>query len=400
MPSILAGTYGPDAGIGGVGVLGLRGALFSRRARSGKLAHGGAALLKSSGPTNRLIGGWRTTAAACRGKLGKQSTPRTINGRKPLVGPGGRLQCVGSMRPVFRHVFKRARVINKNVKAASGAKGRVVKRYGIGTVQPTGTGRVGDAELTVGLARENDATHAERHPLGQIDRWAKICPRCCFIRWKRTRPKPPWMNSKPAFMSGAWGLGCIWCAASRHSTAVQSRRRAHVRQNKETGHSSQAVSRASKWSAYAMRGLKSTRELYMAIVQHQTADLHRLSDNCFHSPAAHLEHLKDPCGPRMHLVTHSHDLHTIIEPRSSSNNGEGGSPARQEMVQPAARGASEEGSQRRQPACPLKPVCTQPRTPKSTGSALGSATDPFRGRVPQIQGWVDVWAESTSAMSI
>ena len=78
-------------GIGGVGVLGLRGARFSGCARSGKLAQGGAALLKSLGPDNRLTGGGRTTAAAYQGKLGEHSTPRIINGCEPLVGPGGRL---------------------------------------------------------------------------------------------------------------------------------------------------------------------------------------------------------------------------------------------------------------------------------------------------------------------
>lgn len=398
MPSILGRACGLNGGIS-VGVLGLRSASFSGGARAGKLVRGVASLLKPVASNNRSIAGRRKNTAAYRGKLGNQSTPWTTNGRKPPDSPSGRLHFWGSMRPASRHAVRCTQgKTNKKMKAASGAKGRVVKRCGVGAVTSpmqhrrlcsgthrkppqrpvkAATGRVGDVELIVGLAQENDATHADRHPLSQIDLWAKKCTRCFFARWKRTHQTPPWLNSKPSFMKGAWGLGCIWCAASRHSTTVQSRRRAHMRLNKDAGHCKQAVSRASKWSAYTQRQLGSTSALHMAIHQHQATDLHRLSDNCFHSPAAHLDNIKDPRGPSLHRVDHSYF----------------GAPVRQELMQPRAHPTNAEGGRWRL-------SCTE-RTPESTGySALGSTTDPFRGRVPQIQDWLDVWADSTSALSI
>ena len=167
------------------------------------------------------------TVAAIGGPIGKQLAHRTINKFKSLD-----IQGVGRQR---HNSSRRAQgAIGKKRKAASGARGLVTGRPGSGTVTgvcatPTPrpalraargayrappqrpdqavTGRTADGELMVGSAQETDAMHAERHPLCQIDQWAKICPRCFFVKWKRTHQTPPWLKSKPCFMSGAWGLG-------------------------------------------------------------------------------------------------------------------------------------------------------------------------------------------------
>ena len=275
--------------------------------------------------------------------------------------------------------------------AACGANGRKVARVEKACVE-----RVGDVEHMVGSAQENDAMHAERHPLAQIDRWAKVCPRCFFTRWKRTHQTPPWAMPKPRFMSGAWGLGCIWCAASRNSATVQARRREHMHANDEAGRCKQAISRASKWSGYSQRNLASARALHLAMDQHHITDLHRLSDSCFNSAHAHFDALKDPRGHSMQRTAHSRDLQDACETKPSHCGGEVSSATCRQTMQPAAHQSSDEGIQRREPACSssANPVAS------SGASALGSTTDPFRGRVPQCQDWLDVWAEATSSVSI
>ena len=161
-------------------------------------------------------------------------------------------------------------------------------------------------------------------------------------------------------------------------------------QNKANGRCKQAVSRASKWGDYSSRGVRSAAALHMAIYQHQARDLHRLSDSCFHSPAAHFEGSTDPRGYSMQRTVHGHDLHTAGNARCLSDRADG-------CWRPAARDTSEAGSRRRQPSCPSS---SESLEISAAYIALGSTTDPFRGRVPQIQDWVDVWAETSETVSI
>lgn len=352
-------------------------------------------MLKSSSHTNRLIGGRQMIAGACKGKSGK---------------------------PLMRHVHG---TIGKRKNAAGGARRLVARRRTVTGVPATPTrrptpktacaahrtasqrpdnaytGRGCDAELTVGLAQETDAMHAERHPLCEIDRWATKCARCFFIKWKRTNQTPPWLNPKPRFLVGAWGLGCIWCAASKHSTTVQARRVEHMRQNKAQGRCQQAVSRASTWGAYSQRALGSTKSIFMAIYQHQSTDLHRLSERCFHLPAAHFEGLIDPRGHLTHRTAHSHDLPSVGQIRSTSHSGDSCLPDRHEMMPSTVRDTLvASSSQRRQPSCPSSPSLPDEASAPAGCIAVGSSTDPFRGRVPQIPEWVDIWASTTSSLSI
>jgi hypothetical protein len=373
-----------------------------------------------------------------RKKLRKQAprpTSKVVN--KPPTCQGVSLQRAGSMCHPFRSAARCAAsgANRKGEMAACGAKGGAAKRKrervafganGAGAkrrrqlaacgangthvarslrrqcdkMEKACVQRVGDVEHMVGVAQENDAAHAERHPLVKIDRWAKICSRCFFTQWKRTHQAPPWLMPKPRFMSGAWGLGCIWCAASKHSVTVQARRVEHMRQNLEAGRCKQAVSRASKWSAYSQRSLKSAYAMHTAIHQHQITDLHRLSDTCFHSAASHFDALNDPRGHSMQRTSHSRDFQHGCETKVSHRGGEEPSTACEQMMQPAALQSSGEGSQRREPACSPSANRLEAAVPSSGTSALGGATDPFRGRVPQGQDWLDVWAETTSSLSI
>lgn len=411
MPSIIARTYGSSATgrLGNVGAVGLHRVSLVRGARSGKFANGVATLLKPCNRANHLIG-----AAAYRGTLGKQASRLTSNGGKHPTSQGVSLQRAGSMRVAN----------NRRAMAACGAKGCGTKRtlsregtaigaHGAGAKRPrpmaacSANGlqvarpdkacavRVGDVGLMVGSAQEYDAVHAERHPKAQIDRWAKICARCAFTKWKRTHQAPHWLMPKPMFMCGAWGLGCIWCAASRHSATVQARRREHMRQNTATGRCKQAVSRASTWSAYSQRNWGSEKALLLAVHQHQITDLHRMSDICFHSAASHSDALNDPRGHSMQRTAHSHDLQDNCETPHSRGGGK-----ESLTMQPAALASSEGGSQRRGHTCYSSSDRQETTFVSTSSSVLGSTTDHFRGRVPQIQEWIDNWASSTSAVSI
>ena len=120
----------------------------------------------------------------------------------------------------------------------------------------------------VGHSRETDCEHRRRHPVGRG--WAKSCPRCDYMAnqtiWERSarfcgptarlvaRCETSWVCPKPAFLGGAWGLGCCLCAAARESKHVQ-RERVKVRKAyKEKGVAHQRMSRMNtKWARYDHR---------------------------------------------------------------------------------------------------------------------------------------------------
>ena len=138
----------------------------------------------------------------------------------------------------------------------------------------------------VGAAQEMDSAHAKRHPPAQLDMWAKVCARCCYLKWVRTRKGkrlPVWLSPKPSFMQGAWGLGCTFCAAGRHSVQVQ----AILRNNKD-------VARYGKWSRYEQRHFLSFEDMTKASDQHASGDMHRLSRTVFHSCMGHFDCSSDP----------------------------------------------------------------------------------------------------------
>ena len=461
MPSLLARTYGRIDGNSGGGRATKSGASSTMGAMSGKSAHGGATLPGCAWGRRGSVN--HTKRVVARGGVNGQTfhrqptttiRPGKSNVCQPWVNAATRARCqrrgvrergTGRRSGLPTGSTGRAPSIKfQRGSAACGAKRSISKgdttartnrklprkvynRRGPGKmpcVQPQrawqpycqkrpqvalqakiSSARAGDVALMVGTAQESDARHAGRHPLCEISKWSKVCERCCFIQWKRTNPPPPWMSPKPAFMAGAWGLGCIWCAASKLSPIVQARRREHMAQNAAAGQCQQAVSRASKWSSYEVRLRdrlttgrtqgNAGRTFNTAIHQHQSTDLHRLSNSCFHSAAAHLGGLPDPRGQSAQRTANSRDVQNYSESVSTTPCEQEAATSRQPPTQPVVIESCADGSQRRQ----FHSKSTESKAESTGYSKLGSTTDPFRGRVPQAHDWIDVWAESTSAVS-
>ena len=214
------------------------------------------------------------------------------------------------------------------------------------------------------------------------------------------------------FMHGAWGLGCLWCAASKDSPAVQRMRRAHSQQNKAAGRCKQAISRASIWSSYGINTICTPRDLHKQIEQHEATDLHHISQHCFSSSQCHLDYatMKDPRGQAMHRTAHSRDSELCAQPVARCGQpcdapgaACGAQAAATAPYQPKAEpvvGCIQEVdighvASSEHPMCHSESVAMQ----KSEEVTLGSVADPFRGRVPQVQQWIDCWADTTSSVS-
>ena len=420
MSSLLARTYGRSAASARANVVGHRSASFSGASRLGKMALGGATLPKTMLRANSLMGVRQVTGAPHRrkscltgGQLGiffdvrgggfrggrAANSANAASRKRKMAACGANLKRgVAKRRKRDGSAFgaKGSCLTQPKLVAACGASDKKVER------QHNTCAEMGrDLELMVGPSQESDAMHSQRHSPDRIGEWAKVCPRCFFLQWQRAPKAPSWLAPKPKFMSGAWGLGCMVCAASKHSSTVQTRRREHMRQNQSQMRCKQAVSRSSKWSNYSMRALGSARDMHLAIHQHQITDLHRLSENCFQSASCHFDAHSDPRGHSAQRTAHSQDVERRCETKQSHDDQKGGAAMCHQMVQPAAHQEHSPiaGSQRRQSVPEVSPSCQEPVATSSSTSAVGSTADPFRGRVPQIQEWIDVWAETTSAMS-
>ena len=189
-----------------------------------------------------------------------------------------------------------------------------------------------------------------------------------------------WMKPKPSFMSGAWGLGCTWCAAAKHSGLVQDWRRKHMEENLAAGRCKQAISRASVWSRYEIRSLREGKSFKNAVALHRGTDLHRLSQKVFFSPGGHLASPQDPRGQAAHRT--AQDSQPLSEKSDVCD------------VQPVAN-PDTQGPQNVYES-DVQPVATLSTAALST---VGSASDMFRGKVPQCQDWLDCWADNICSVS-
>ena len=224
-----------------------------------------------------------------------------------------------------------------------------------------------DADLRAGDAQETDAEHSRRHPPQHLCRWASTCARCAYQLWLRKRACPPqWLRPKPKFMGGAWGLGCTYCAAGRYSEAVQQRRQCTLRWNKQNRFCKQAVPRASKWSQYGVKRLLTCKRFTWFINQHASTDGHRMAVGVFHGPAFHLAASGAGFSNYASRTTDTQPHAEIIANTSVTAN--------------------------------LK---AHPQVLEKSLDVTGMpALDLFRGRVPQVKDWLDVWADSSSAISV
>ena len=240
----------------------------------------------------------------------------------------------------------------------------VAKRHKTRTPSPLCSN---NKELLVGSAQEPDHIHAERHPPEKLRDWAKTCARCFYTLRKQTTTSPDWLRPKPSYMSGAWGLGCTWCAAGMLSVDVQARRRQHMSENKIAGRCKQAISRSGVWSTYGKRDLLTGRQFTLATAQHESADFHRIGQAVFFSHTFHMNGAGDPRGCAWSLQSQ------------------------------AASGACS-ASPPAEKAAPVSVPDTS--TVRMVTASTGSMDDPFRGRrVPQPKDWLDIWAETVSAIS-
>ena len=224
-----------------------------------------------------------------------------------------------------------------------------------------------DADLCAGEARETDAEHWRRHPPQHLCRWASTCARCAYQLWLRKTVRPPqWLQPKPKFMGGAWGLGCTYCAAGTHSKEVQQRRVCIMMLNKQKGICKQAITRASKWSRYDLKRIMTPKQFSWNIAMHAGTDGHRLATEVFHGAAFHL---------------------------AASGAGLSNYDSRITGPQPHAEIIANSSMTANLKAQP-------PVLEKSLDVTGMPALDLFRGRVPQVKDWLDVWADSSSAISV
>ena len=220
----------------------------------------------------------------------------------------------------------------------------------------------------------------------------EVCQRCCFVKLKKQRklcaskkPIPEWLATKPSFMRGAWGLGCIYCAAGRQSPSVQEIRRKHIDTNKFAGRCKQAISRHCSFCRCECRGFTNCTMLMKRVENHAFSDMHRLCSRVMDSGQCNLDYLPDP-----RRANDLSDARAIDVPLVAHGGKQKQNHVRQP---PTIRGDSEAKFyfERNISATSLVNDVTQ--------SKVGSGDDPFRGKVPQCRDWRIVWADYTSMMS-
>lgn len=247
--------------------------------------------------------------------------------------------------------------------------------------------RDADVSLLVGPSSESWLQHLQRHL--DPNKWAASCARCAFEVWARGNLVPKWMSWKPSTQGGIGGLGCCVCAASRTSSDIQARRRFLSAEYKQKGISKQSICRRAAWSVYGVRRLFHSRQFASAISMHERTDAHKMAQNVFNSPQFHLSLqqsspncLRFPSCPGF---TKAEREELVSEAASSAL--------------PKAKGIVSEGASS---ACETTLIGERVLPSSSHGflHQAGSVLDPFRGNVPQVQDWVECWAESTERISM
>ena len=225
----------------------------------------------------------------------------------------------------------------------------------------------------VGDVRETDCEHRRRHPAGRG--WEKSCPRCDHMAnhtaWERmarccgptarlvARGETSWLCPKPAYLGGAWGLGCCLCAAARQSKRVQQARAKDWKENKKNGLDHRRMSRMrTKWARYEHRHVPGN--VAHVLDAHSNSKCHKLACQAL-------------CSPDSHIA-----LAPVLEP----DRAEAACSAEAET---AARSAETTA------ACSALPT--------ARGANLIATVDLFKGRVPQVQEWLEAWAECSSSVS-
>ena len=218
-------------------------------------------------------------------------------------------------------------------------------RASLGQTEAASAKRV---EEMVGLAHESDTCHWGWH---SCEPGAEMCFRCNFIRHKAdiTRHEP-WCTPRPSFMGGHWRLGCdvcYWYHRARRREKHKGRRGCDIR--------------ASACANHSFRHNGTYAKLEKTIKQHATTTGHRVA-------VVASKALSQRLPARIIEVAESRPLAT--ECLADGRNGEDTAQSTD-----AAKLVAE------------------------TASAVVDDRNLLKGRVPQIQDWLDAWAESTEHMA-
>ena len=141
-------------------------------------------------------------------------------------------------------------------------------------------------------------------------------------------------------------------------------RSSHMEDNRRSGRCKQRISRFSVWSRYEVRSFRSSKGLTWLTKQHESSDMHRLCQKVFYT-SPHLEQSSDPRGA-------AYFTRSLATCQFESHGSD---------MQPVAH----------------DPANGPPGN--AVSCSVGSVTDPFRGRVPQCQDWLQAWAEYASCLS-
>ena len=283
---------------------------------------------------------------------------------------------------------------DRNAVAASGAIAKKIRKGRIGSQAREERAEEIDLRILVGDARETDAEHLSRHPVS--DRmWLQKCLRCAWIRKKshwsqKSFMKVPtriahcttWLAPKPAFASGPWGLGCCVCAAAACTQELQLKRE----RARTTGIDHRRLSRIdTKWTNYEVRLWRNPSSFTDRIDKHA-------------SSAAHREAVDVMCRPEIHLLA-GKDASRSVRTAAGGADNDGAACSASNEDGAACSASMADGA-----ACSASWSFSEANIAgKCLGAGDGSAQrrlDIFGGRVPQVQDWVEAWADFTSFCSV
>ena len=271
------------------------------------------------------------------------------------------------------------------------------KRQNSGQLAAATSVKSADLDLFLGSLNETDHQHCVRHRTYGREA-VQNCLRCVSIRRREEIARiAPWAAPRPCHLGGAWRFGCVVCANGRLEKEVQERRCVHMRANADTKFSRESISRCSAWGKFQVGEALPWWVFCNRLAAHASTDFHRLSAHVARSSGFRLAPLnahgdgaksREELNNRLDAVAAASTVHTFGQLAAPSEPGH--PPAPSVPRQPGAP------SEPRQPAAPDQTTTTD----CGLDLAIGSIQDPFRGTVPQREDWVEVWADSTSAISL
>ena len=210
---------------------------------------------------------------------------------------------------------------------------------------------------------ETDEQHKLRHPI-----FHHSCPRCLFLRhghhWRRiaawkvdSETCISWLAPRPPHMGGAWALGCRACAAIVERNTLSA-----TKKKREPGRGKwQAKLRASNWARFRVTRLLTTRQVAGAISNHNSSAFHRKA-----------------------VLYHTSEIHAATCKTESRGPDLAASSTHKAGLTAA-------------PSLTIEAVGLTTATDEQATDEEAEAL--LKGRVPQLQDWIDAWASASSTTS-